>query len=253
MRVEADLVLGSALSVEDAMAGTLRSKALYASATLTLKGLEMTIHKTLPSDLLDEYRFCNERASSLGDLVWKTATLLGVGSIAAIIALASLDSIPAPVAPWFTTIIALLAIGFLAAWKRMAGRWLSIEYALLRRMEHIERSSQLRATLYTARLDGRGAFVTAANLSSVKSPFLDPDLDADLATIANHQREGIRAAVVLIAELNIAAWLAFAVFSISPVIAHALVRQPSLGVVLVATIAFAAFFVWRLIHMGRQF
>jgi len=212
----------------------------------------MAVPKALPSDLQNEYRLCHERASTLADNVWRTATLLGVGSIAGIAALANIDRLTNRLGPWLIAIVALLAIGFLLAWRRMAGRWLSIEYALLRRMEHLERVSTFRATLYTARLDDRVTFSTSARASTTDSPFLDQALDDDLNKIDNHQREGIRAAVTFITELNIAGWLAFALFSFSPLLAHSLATQPHLAIVLLTTVVFVAFFLWRLIHMTRQ-
>jgi len=212
----------------------------------------MAIPKTLPTDLQDEYRLCHERASTLADNIWRTATLLGVGSIAGIAALANIDRLRDRLAPWLIAIVALLAIGFLLAWRRMAGRWLSIEYALLRRMEHLERISRFRATLYTEGLDGRVTFSTSARVSTTESPFLERALQEDLTKIDNHQRQGIRAAVTFITELNIAAWLAFTLFSFSPLLSHTLARQPYLAIIYVTTFLFAGFFLWRLIHMTRQ-
>jgi hypothetical protein len=208
--------------------------------------------KPLSSDMLEEYKLCHQRAASLGDLVWKTATLLGAGSIFGIVTLASLDPPAGRMAPWLVLVVALVAIGFLVAWRRMAGRWFSIEYALLRRMEHIERESGLRATLYSARLDGRVDFSRTLRDNSIGNPYLDPLLQEDLAKICNHQREGIRAAVTFITEINIAAWIALAFFSLSPLLAHTFAGRASLAIVTTVAVIVLVFFVWRLINMVRQ-
>jgi hypothetical protein len=48
----------------------------------------MKTYETLPSDLLDEYKICQQKAGGVADTVWKTAIVLGVGSIVGLLGIA---------------------------------------------------------------------------------------------------------------------------------------------------------------------
>jgi hypothetical protein len=210
-------------------------------------------YETLPSDLLDEYKVCQQKAGGVADTVWKTAIVLGVGSIVGLLAIASPDPIPAGMSPWLTGIVALFAIGLLLSWKGMARRLWAVEHIMLRRMEHIEKMSSLRANLYLAHLDGRADLRASSEGGTFAHPSLDPELLADLEALTKyHHRKGIRAMVDFVIEMNLAAWVAVGFLAAAPFLpAFGRVEPPTI-IGPAALVLFLICFVWRfLVHRGK--
>jgi len=100
----------------------------------------------LSNELLEEYKLCQQKAKDLENNVWKTAGILGVGSVTGIIALNNSTH-------FLTILLSLFAIAIILIWKRLVLRWLSIQQVLLRRMQKIEKQSQLKTNLYVSLCD----------------------------------------------------------------------------------------------------
>jgi hypothetical protein len=213
----------------------------------------MKTYETLPSDLLDEYKICQQKAGGVADTVWKTAIVLGVGSIVGLLAIAGPDAVPAGMSAWLTGIVALFAIGLLLSWKGMARRLWAVEHIMLRRMEHIERISSLRANLYVAHLDGRAELKASSEGGTFAHPALDRELLADLEALGRyHPRQGIRAMVDFVIEMNLAAWIAVGLLAAAPSLPAFGRIETSAIVGPAALVLFAVCFVWRfLVHRGK--
>jgi hypothetical protein len=179
--------------------------------------------------------------------------VLGVGSIVGLLAIASPDAIPAGTSPWLTWIVALFAIGLLLSWRRMARRLWAVEHIMLRRMEHIEKMSSLRANLYVAHLDGRAGLRASTEGGTFAHPALDGELLADLEALSKyHYRQGIRAMADFIIEINIAAWIVLGVLAAAPFLSAFGPTEASSVVGPAAMVLFAVVFVWRfLVHRGE--
>jgi len=106
----------------------------------------MKISEPLSNELLEEYKLCQQKVKDLEDNVWKTAGILGVGSVAGIIALKELT-------PFLAIVLGLFAVAILLIWSRLVFRWLSVQQVLLRRMQKIEKQSQLKTNLYVSLCD----------------------------------------------------------------------------------------------------
>lgn len=212
----------------------------------------MKTHPTLPQDLLDEYKICQQKAGGVADTVWKTAIVLGVGSIVGLLAIADPGAAPPGMSPWLTGIVALFAISLLLSWKRMARRLWAVEHIMLRRMEHIEKMSSLRANLYLAHMDGR-VDLRADEPGTFRHPALETEFLADLDALSKyHHREGIRGMVDFVIEMNLAAWAAVAILAAAPFLPPIgrLELQPSVGPAALAV--FFLIFLWRfLVHRRR--
>jgi hypothetical protein len=212
----------------------------------------MNTYQTLPQELLDEYKVCQQKAGGVADTVWKTAIVLGVGSIVGLLAIADSGAAPPERSPWLTGIIALFAIGLLLSWKRMARRLWAVEHVMLRRMEHIEKMSSLRANLYLAHLDGR-VRMRADEPGSFRYPSLDTELLADLDALSKyHFRSGIRAMTDFVIEMNIAAWLIVAILAAAPLFLPIGRLELPLIVGPAALAIFALVFLWRFLSSRRR-
>lgn len=77
-------------------------------------------------DLLEEYKLCQQKATSLEGHIFRSATFFGVGSIAGITALLTIagkvDEIPANLQVIWILIIGLIAVGAWFTWLRLAER-----------------------------------------------------------------------------------------------------------------------------------
>ena len=83
--------------------------------------------------LMKEYELCQDSAKGLEATVWQSATLAGLGSIAALIAAESQVS-----DRLIATLIGAIAVTSLWTWWGIARRWWSIQHIKLLRMAHIE-------------------------------------------------------------------------------------------------------------------
>ncbi|MEK6575284.1 MAG: hypothetical protein AABZ58_13335 [Chloroflexota bacterium] len=208
----------------------------------------MTFDQPLPPDLLEEYKLCQQKATDIADNIWKTALILGVGSVAGIITTSGTDAIPNELKPWLSIIVGLFAIGILLAWTRFARRWWSIEQAMFRRMEHIERQSQLRSNLYVGYLDNRIEFTEKAEEATIDRPFLKQELIHDFRNLrANYERRGIRPMTQFIVEINIVAWFAFAMLESASLVPKTPILDGPTILKWTAFGIFALVFIWRLL------
>lgn len=190
----------------------------------------------LLESLLKEYEMCQQKANSLADNIWKTALILGFGSIIGLITLAGNDKIPDDLRPWLTVIISLFSIGILLGWYRLFRRWSSIEQVMFRRMEHIERQIQFKTNLYIGYLNHRVDFTVRHKEELSGPPVLDIELLKDLDNMRkDYEYRGIKPMIRFITELNILAWFTFACFTIVSYI-----QRPGLSVVI--TIIFSIIF-----------
>jgi hypothetical protein len=106
-----------------------------------------------PTQLMEEYKTCQARATELESNIWKTATAFGVGSLTlAIIFQGSISSFS--IEPYVICVIGVFVIANFLLWWRLALRWSSVQQVMIRRMEHIERKSEIRINLYIAYLNG---------------------------------------------------------------------------------------------------
>jgi len=212
-----------------------------------------THQRPLSTDLLEEYNVCQEKAASLTDNIWKTALILGVGSIAGIVNLSGKSTISDDLRPWLSPVVSLFAVGILVVWWRLARRWWSIGHAMFRRMEHIERQSQLRTNLYVRYLNQLAdkmpdcqeeelvKFATKDEEATLDQPFLDKKLIEDLYRLSrNYEHRGIQPMMEFVIKINIAAWVAFFFLQIAPCIQKILGVAPS-TIRLVTVVIYGAF------------
>jgi hypothetical protein len=208
----------------------------------------------LPTELVEEYKLCQQKAAGLTDNIWKSALIFGAGSVAGIAILSRKDTIPDDLKPWLFIVLILFAIGILIAWHRLARRWWSIEQVMFRRMEHIERQSQLRANLYVAHLDNkRVKFVKKQEEGTHDQPFLDPSFLEDLGRLqSNYEVRGIQPMMRFVIETNIAVWIAFAIFALAPFIPNTVVLDGPTVLRLVVVLGFSVWFLVRLWIQWRK-
>jgi len=117
-------------------------------------------------------------------------------------------------------------------------------------MEHIERQSRLlRANLYIGHLNGRLDFAPTPEEGTFSKPFVHPDLIEDLEKLRNYERRGIRPMTRFIIELNILAWIAFAVLESTSFTSEMLTLDGPTTAKWITTAVFALVFLWRfLVH-----
>jgi hypothetical protein len=208
----------------------------------------MANNESLPSDLIEEYKVCQENAKHLSDNVWKSAVVFGVGSIAGIITLSQENGIQSDLKPLLVIAAGFFAIGVSFGWLKFVRRWLSIEQVMFRRMEHIERQSQfIRNTLYVRyfnnlkeeenekrqgqetreeeneegqrqEIEKRIQFETDYSKASLNKPFLDKVLLADLikkpGLLDNYEYRGIQPMIKFIVWINVVVWAVFAILQV---------------------------------------
>jgi len=167
-------------------------------------------------ELLEEYKLCVKRLRSLDKNIWYSAAILGIGSIAIIISIFDrIINVKSIFETILIVIVSSLAIGINLVWWRLAKRWWSIQQALLRRMEHIERQTNFRANLYIAYLDqinssliNRIEFRTDEDEreTDVNRPFLRREFIDDLNTLGNYDYHGIQPMLRYLITINILSW-----------------------------------------------
>ena len=104
------------------------------------------------SELLEEFKLCVQRVQALDKNIWQTATIFGIGSLVGIITIFRAGEILRG-HPESIIIISFIGITLNLVWWRLARRWWSLQQALIRRMEFIERQLNLGGNLYIAYLD----------------------------------------------------------------------------------------------------
>ena len=109
--------------------------------------------KTGQAARLEEYKLCRAMTEGLDRNIWQTATVFTVGSAAGLITVLKEMKMTSPYEAWGPFILGLLAIGILWTWYRLVCRWDSIKYAMILRMDDIERKTSLKANHYARYLD----------------------------------------------------------------------------------------------------
>ena len=180
-------------------------------------------------EMLEEYRICRSTSRELEGNVYRTATIFGIGSAAAIAvvtqgfgALATSGGLAAVERLLIVALATALALAGWLTWWRMAERWRSVAWAMIIRMRHIERTTGMRANLYVAALDDykemetknrpgarrRVEFVDDAKSSDFERPYLDAALEKNLQSFVDqHEYRGIRPMIGFLVRVNISAWV----------------------------------------------
>ena len=174
--------------------------------------------------LLAEYQLCQEKATTMGSNIWKTASVFTVGSVAAILGIAGNCAHKGGNMPWLLLLLGPFAIAVLLAWWRMARRWWSIEHAMFLRMRHIERQLQhLNANLYVKYLDhikgkqrpGSSEVPPTLNLPDERREDFLEELAA-IGRLDEYEHQGVQPIVKFVVVVNIAMWGMFSVISLVP-------------------------------------
>lgn len=98
---------------------------------------EMSQNREAFERLLQEYQICREEVLRLDDNIWKTATILGIGSVIAFIKIISIRI--DPLDHFIITLLSgILIIVVYLVWWRFARRWWSIQELKLLRMTEID-------------------------------------------------------------------------------------------------------------------
>ena len=178
----------------------------------------MKISEPLSNELLEEYKLCQQKAKDLEDNVWKTAGILGIGSVAGIIALKELT-------PFLVIVLGLFAVAILLLWWRLVFRWFSVQQVLFRRMQKIEKQSQLKTNLYVSLCDhcvkNRDKQKKEAQPIKTYNHIFDSDLLKEelntfhsdvlkeFETFRKYQWRGIQPSINFFILINIATWITF--------------------------------------------
>lgn len=224
----------------------------------------------LTHELLEEYRICRDSSHRLESNVYRTATIFGIGSAAAIAVvtqgfgvLATAQEI-SPIDRLLTvTLATALALAGWFTWWRMAERWRSVSWAMIVRMQHIERSTGLRANLYVRALDDyremqegdqseferRVQFVHNRMSANFNKPYLDQDQEENLRSFTGqHEYRGIKPMIRFLVWVNVFAWLLLLVWQVLRAIVDAVgsgdpllwtYTLVALAVIAVVSLAFA--------------
>lgn len=231
---------------------------------MTVKG-----SNELTEEILEEYRICRSTAGELEGNVYRTATIFGIGSAAAIALvtqgfgiLATDGGLSSTERLMVVVLAASLAIAGWLTWWRMAERWRSVAWAMIIRMRHIERLTGMRANLYVAALDDykeieakrrstadrRVEFVSDPKTSDFNNPHLDTALEENLkAFLEQHEYRGIRPMIDFLVWINVAAWgLLFTWILLSAILqevgSQILFPQNALWLPLLLVVAYSAAF-----------
>jgi len=166
------------------------------------------------SDLMEEYKLCQAKASNLSDNIWKTASFFSIGSLAGIFSLTKDTPL------WLMPIATLFALSVLFTWWRFAQRWWSIEHTLYLRMRHIERELGLKTNLYIKYLTDTLSVSDKKNSAEKPSDFhLSNDIMAELDFLGKaegYEFRGLQPMTKFIVVANFAAWITFFLIQIVP-------------------------------------
>ncbi len=164
------------------------------------------LHETDIRNLIEEYKFCHEKATKVEEYIWTTASIFAIGSIVGIATL-SKDNIIG-LNPHLSVVVGLLAIGVLLTWRRFARRWWSIQGVMLIRMKEIEELLDLNINRYVDKIDNiwkdrnEGIFEKIKNILNKSAE--------------DHEYHGIRPMVSFFIFVNILAWGVFIIFQTIP-------------------------------------
>ena len=172
--------------------------------------------------LLKEYELCQASAQRLESTIWQTFAVIGVVSIATLVAVAK-----APPDIVVAVIVGVFVIGTTFVWWFMARRWWSIQHATILRMRHIEECiGSLYQMRYVHYLDGLQELSQESDcgrlkrgLKELKARYLPHNskirkyLHRDMRKARrNHQRAGIQDALEYFVVLNALVWIAYVAY-----------------------------------------
>ena len=158
------------------------------------------------SDLLEEYKLCVNRIQALDKNIWQSATILGIGSVAGIIVIFLTWRNFVWQYPVSALIISFIGITLNLVWWRLSRRWWSIQQALVRRMEFIERQINFGGNLYIAYLDKincRRKIRTDEDFS-----LIGDEVKKGLSEINNYECHGTQPVLFFLTFINIISWIA---------------------------------------------
>jgi hypothetical protein len=183
----------------------------------------------LSSQLLEEYKICHAKATEMEKNIWQTSAIFSGGSILGIVTIFKKGTIVSDwTEPFLLFFITCVAISILFLWSRLANRLYSIQQVMIRRMEHIERKTYMRANLYVAYLNDEkinrktkenshteeikdNARVEFSNFDivpgTIHNPYLPPELLDDLKKIGRYEHKGVLPMIDLVFWINLIAWL----------------------------------------------
>ena len=169
------------------------------------------LHEIDNRNLIEEYKFCHEKAIKMEDNIWTTASIFAIGSIVGIATLSNDNVIR--LNPHLSVVVGLLAIGALLTWRRFARRWWSIQGVMLIRMKEIEELLDFNINLYVKLCDDEQKEKEKEGFfTNIKNIFINlKKLSYD-----DHERHGIRPMVSFYIIVNILAWVVFIIFQTIP-------------------------------------
>ena len=101
---------------------------------------------------LEEYKLCQATTEKIESTIWKTSTIMGIGSIGPLIFFMTKNNNP----DWQSVIIMGLLIFFSCIiWWFMASRWWDIQHTTFLRMRHLEEKLKFYQTRYIYYKDGK--------------------------------------------------------------------------------------------------
>ena len=172
--------------------------------------------------LLKEYELCQASAQRLESTIWQTFAVIGVVSIATLVAVAK-----APPDIVVAVIVGVFVIGTTFVWWFMARRWWSIQHAAFLRMQHIEECiGSLYQQRYVKYLDGLCTLMSQESDCSKLTGLrelqkrwwpLDSKIRKHLHgemsnTRKNHQLAGIQVVLRYFVVLNAAVWIVYVAY-----------------------------------------
>ena len=177
------------------------------------------LHEIDNRNLIEEYKFCHEKAIRMENNIWTTASIFAIGSIVGIATLSNDNVIR--LNPHLSVVVGLLAIGGLLTWRRFARRWWSIQGVMLKRMKEIEISLGFNINLYIKLYDDKqnekenkkeNEIILKTAIESLKKSFENlRKLSYD-----DHEQHGIRPMVSFYIIVNMLAWVVFIFFQSIP-------------------------------------
>jgi hypothetical protein len=191
---------------------------------------------------LEEYKLCVQRVQALDKNIWQSATIFGIGSLAGIIFILK-DWETLKQYPSLVIIISFVGTALNLVWWRLVKRWWSIQQALIRRMEFIERQLNFGANLYIAYLDK----INCRRKIRIDDDFslLSEEVKKGLSEIDNYECHGIQPVLLFLTIINIISWLSLTLILDYESIINIQIG-PILSLILVVILGFWFFFeIWN--------
>lgn len=170
-----------------------------------------------------EYQICLEQVSRLEANIWQTATLLGIGSIVALVSLINNDA--QSQAPFGVILaVSIFTITVSLVWLRFAKRWWSIQSIKFERMSEIDTSIGFRQNILVDERNREALshqLYLKENSNFIKSLWtrLFFSIPKEVRAKEGHQKaqtyehRGNRPVVELLVAENILIWVSFLIYS----------------------------------------